>query len=132
MRFRHPANKEVSVMAWIENGYGELLMVRQAKGDRRWALPGGKVKRFESLTTALKREIKEETGLKVLSMEPVDYYDRYASGNLTVLYRTKVARPKNGLKIPKTVEILEGEFKDTLPANCTPSARYFWKRARRV
>lgn len=116
-------------MAWIENGYGEVLMVRQAKGDRRWALPGGKVKRFESLKVALKREIKEETGLRVISMEPMDYYDRYASGNLTVLYRTKVIRPKNGLNIVETAEILGGEFKNKLPANCTPSARYFWKRA---
>lgn len=117
-------------MAWIENSYGELLMVRQAKGNCRWALPGGKVKRFESLKIALKREIKEETGLRVLSMEPMDYYDRSASGNLTVLYRVRVARPKSGLNIVQTAEILEGDFKGKLPANSTPSAKYFWRRAR--
>jgi len=117
-------------MAWIENAYGELLLVRQAKGNRRWALPGGKVKRFESLKAALKREVREETGLKVLAAEPIDFYDRYGSGNVTVLFKARVSRPTGGLKIKETVEILEGDFKEMLPANSTPSAKYFWRRSR--
>jgi len=117
-------------MAWIENAYGELLFVQQAKGPKRWALPGGKVKRFESLSSAIKREIKEETDLKVIHLEPIDFYDRYASGNVTILYRVKVQRPKAGLKIKKTTEILGGDFLDKIPANSTPSAKYFWKKQR--
>jgi ADP-ribose pyrophosphatase YjhB (NUDIX family) len=50
-------------MARIENDQGSILMVRQAVGLRLWALPGGEVRRNESLERALKREVREETGL---------------------------------------------------------------------
>ncbi|MFY9987503.1 MAG: NUDIX hydrolase [Chthoniobacterales bacterium] len=49
--------KEVSVMAWIEDDKGSVLLVRQVVGQRLWTLPGGKVKRNESLKGALKREV---------------------------------------------------------------------------
>jgi ADP-ribose pyrophosphatase YjhB (NUDIX family) len=55
--------KEVSVMAWIEDAEQRFLLVRQALGLRLWTLPGGKVKRGESLVKALRRELYEETGL---------------------------------------------------------------------
>ena len=45
--------KEVSVMAWIEDAEQRVLLVRQAVGLRLWTLPGGKVKRGESLVKAL-------------------------------------------------------------------------------
>jgi len=49
----HPT-KEVSVMAWIEDAEQKVLFVRQALGLRLWTLPGGKVKRGESLVKALR------------------------------------------------------------------------------
>jgi 8-oxo-dGTP pyrophosphatase MutT (NUDIX family) len=47
--------KEVSVMAWIEDLVDAVLLVRQAAGLKFWTLPGGKVKRGESLVKALKK-----------------------------------------------------------------------------
>ncbi len=40
-------------MAWIENDQGSILLVRQSAGQKLWTLPGGKVKRNESLERAL-------------------------------------------------------------------------------
>jgi len=52
-------------MAWIEDSDQNILLVRQSTGLKLWTLPGGKVKRGESLVKALKREVYEETALRV-------------------------------------------------------------------
>ncbi|MEA2453321.1 MAG: 8-oxo-dGTP diphosphatase [Actinomycetota bacterium] len=46
---------------------GKLLMVQRANdpGKGLWSLPGGRVEHGEYLADALRREVKEETGLEV-------------------------------------------------------------------
>ncbi|SRR5258708_2163259 len=84
--------KEVSVMAWIEDDRGAVLLVRQAVGQKLWTLPGGKVKRNESLERALKREVREETGLGVRAANYFQMYDRPKRGAITILFRVSVQR----------------------------------------
>jgi ADP-ribose pyrophosphatase YjhB (NUDIX family) len=57
--------KEVSVTALIEDLDQNVLFVRQAARLKVWTPSGGKVKRGRSLVNALKREVYEETGLRV-------------------------------------------------------------------
>ncbi|MBK1826119.1 HAD hydrolase-like protein [Haloferula rosea] len=54
-----------TVGALIENEEGEVLMVRTHKWGHRWGIPGGKIERGEPSEEALRREIREETGLEV-------------------------------------------------------------------
>jgi ADP-ribose pyrophosphatase YjhB (NUDIX family) len=125
-RVRFNPKKEVSVMAWIENDQGSLLLVRQAAGLRLWALPGGKVRRNESLESALKREVREETGLSVRASEYLQIYDRPRRGAIAILFRVSVRRQAVRMHLPID-EIADLGFFDRLPENATPSAKFFWK-----
>ena len=58
-----------TVGALIFNGAGEVLMIRTHKWSNLWGIPGGKIKWGETSEAALRREIKEETGLNVTDIE---------------------------------------------------------------
>jgi ADP-ribose pyrophosphatase YjhB (NUDIX family) len=111
-------------MAWIENGHGSLLFVRQAAGQKLWTLPGGKVKRNESLERALKREVREETGLSIRASEYLQICDRPKRGAIIILFRVLVQRQTGRMHFPAE-EIADLGFFDRLPANATPSAKFF-------
>jgi len=54
-----------TVGALIFNSKGEVLMIRTHKWSNKWGIPGGKIKWGETSEAALRREIIEETGLKI-------------------------------------------------------------------
>ena len=60
----------------VVNSEGQILVVSQR--DRTWSLPKGHQKHGETLLTAAKREIKEETGITRLKLiKPLGNYQRY-------------------------------------------------------
>jgi ADP-ribose pyrophosphatase YjhB (NUDIX family) len=124
----HPT-KEVSVMAWIEDEDQKVLLVRQALGLRLWTLPGGKVKRGESLVKALKRELHEETGLQAQIGSLLGVLDRRDKDAITLLF---AAVPKGKLIKPNqnSKEIEKADYQMSLPKKASPSAKYFWSARR--
>lgn len=54
-----------TVGALIFNSKNETLMIRTHKWSNKWGIPGGKIKFGETSEAALRREILEETALKV-------------------------------------------------------------------
>jgi phosphoglycolate phosphatase len=54
-----------TVGALVHDGRGRVLMVRTHKWSGKWGIPGGKIRRGESSTDALRREVLEETGLTI-------------------------------------------------------------------
>jgi ADP-ribose pyrophosphatase YjhB (NUDIX family) len=125
-RARFNPKKEVSVMAWIEDDKGSVLLVRQVVGQKLWTLPGGKVKRNESLKRAVKREVREETGLDLTEIGYQQMYDRPERGAITILFKVSVKRHAARMHFPAE-EIADIGFFNRLPSNATPSAKFFWK-----
>ena len=124
-KVRPTSAKEVSVLAWIQDAYGNVLLIQQTAGRQLWSLPGGKVRSMEALKPALRRELKEEIGLTVVSAKVIDLFDRPQRCGLAVLFQTKLR--KGRLQLDKT-EIQNAAFVNRLPVKATPSVRYFWGR----
>ena len=60
---------EPTVGALIFNDNDQLLLVKTHKWKGKYTIPGGHVEMGESLANALKREIREETGLELIEAE---------------------------------------------------------------
>ncbi len=64
-RRRDVARPVATVGALIHDGAGRVLMLRTHKWGDRWGIPGGKIERGEASEDALRREVREETGLEI-------------------------------------------------------------------
>lgn len=73
----------VSFHAIIEK-YGKILVLKRSSKDPfnadYWDLPGGVMNFGEEVTQALKREVKEECGLDVDILSPMDVSTRIGEG----------------------------------------------------
>ena len=79
----------VVALTFIRQG-NQILLVRQAYGERYWSLPGGKMEPGESIEEAAIREVAEETGLEVRITRVVGLYSKPAEGGLAVTFEGKV------------------------------------------
>lgn len=77
-----------SVAAVIRNGDADVLLQRRSDNGL-WAVPGGAVEVGESVSAAIAREVRKETGLTVENERLVGVYSdpmlqivRYADGNV--------------------------------------------------
>jgi ADP-ribose pyrophosphatase YjhB (NUDIX family) len=103
-----------TVGALIFNDRNEALMIRTHKWSNKWGIPGGKIKFGETSEAALRREIIEETALKVagirfvLVQDCIHSREFYKDAHFVLLNYTARAAARN----PRVVLNDEGfEFK---------------------
>jgi phosphoglycolate phosphatase-like HAD superfamily hydrolase/ADP-ribose pyrophosphatase YjhB (NUDIX family) len=74
-----------TVGALIFDAAGDVLMIQTHKWSDKWGIPGGKIKANEASEDALRREIREETGLELKDVrfelvqdciEPAEFYQK--------------------------------------------------------
>ncbi|MDM4719930.1 NUDIX hydrolase [Micromonospora sp. WMMA1363] len=63
-----------AVAAVVTDGAGQVLLCRQGRGERRHALPGGRLRPGESPARAVGRDIRAETGWEVELVDLVGLY----------------------------------------------------------
>jgi 8-oxo-dGTP diphosphatase len=78
-----PVRPIAAVGAVVWNDDGEVLLIRRGNPPRQgaWSIPGGKVEWGESLTDALVREVREETGIAVEVLGLIEVLDSRVPGN---------------------------------------------------
>jgi len=70
-----PFHPVATVGAAVRNEAGEFLMIRTHKWSNLWGIPGGKIKTNETSLAAVRREVREETGLELVDVKFVMVQD---------------------------------------------------------
>lgn len=113
-----------SVRAILCDDKGRALFIKR-RGDRKWGMPAGSMELNESVYDALKREVKEETGLDVIKAtliaiysSPINqsYTDRWGNEHQIVEFLFKIDR-WSGTFEKETDESVDADFfpLDNLP-----------------
>lgn len=116
--------RTIGVRGVVIDDDGRVLLVRHSYGQSWWHLPGGGVKRRESLAEATLRELEEEVGVRVVGgvdgLEQFATYSNLAEGksdHVTVFLVRRWSRED-----PSAGEIAESRFfsLDDLPDDVSP------------
>ncbi|MCI3921348.1 NUDIX domain-containing protein [Paenibacillus sp. TRM 82003] len=106
-----------SVRAVVLDNGGRALFIKR-HGDNKWGMPAGAMELNESIYEALKREVKEETGLEVLQATLIAIYsspttqsftDRWGNEHQVIEYLFRVDEWTGTLE-KETCESLDADF----------------------
>ncbi len=105
--YEHPI---ATVGALIFDPAGQVLMIRTHKWSDLWGIPGGKPKFGESSEDALRREVKEETNLRinsirfVLAQDCIHSQEFYRDAHFVLLNYTCLASDTSGVRLNEEAE----------------------------
>ena len=101
----------------------ELLLVRRGQDPAKgmWSLPGGRVEHGEYLADALRRELKEETGLEVTVGDLVGIFEVVGEPHYVILdFFAKVEPPTEPVAAGDVDEARWVPLTEVASMDCTP------------
>ncbi len=115
----------VSVFALIFNSKNEVLLVDHKTTEKKpkglsecWSMPGGTVEFGETCVSALKREIKEELGIKISDEKLINYNDFiFDNRHWTGLNFRATTKDKPEILEPEKIKEIKFFNMDNLPQN---------------
>jgi len=72
---------ETTVGAIIINPNQEILLCKSKKWNNQYVIPGGHIEKGERMEDALRREVKEETGLNIYDLELISLQESISSNH---------------------------------------------------
>jgi 8-oxo-dGTP pyrophosphatase MutT (NUDIX family) len=119
-RVRRPTT--LGVRCLVVRG-GDVLLVRHTYAPW-WYLPGGGVRRGESFVAAARREVLEETGLRVDGLRPLGVYLNRREGKIDHVVVFLADAPESAPQ-PDQAEVRDARFfrLDDPPADTSPATR---------
>ena len=120
--------RTIGIRGLVVDEEGRVLLVRHTYGKPTWHLPGGGVKRRESLIQALARELREEVGVTITG--PVRLLGTYSnmtegkSDHISVFVVERWERPTTATAGDDAeIEAIARFRPDELPAETSPGTR---------
>ena len=129
MKREYPRHPIVGVGGVVIRG-NRVLLIRRGREPLKgeWSIPGGMLELGESLTDGVKREVLEETGLRVRPLEALMVLDRVEKNGERVRYHyvivDYVCRPTGG-RLKSGSDVLDARWvkREELPGyRITPKA----------
>ncbi len=119
----------LGVGAIIQNEKDQVLLLKRPDTitpDRTtsgmWSVPGGEVKFMEKVEDALKREVREEIGVEVEIIKPIEYHDQILDESQVhwhcQSFLCKIKEGKPEIHEPSKCEDLKWFDTDILPEKC--------------
>ena len=127
MRFGHRRFTATAGALIFDNHNRILLLDHVFRPDSGWGIPGGFLNRGEQPEAGLRRELREEVGLELDSVELLFTRSLYRPRQIEIYFRAKAM----GTPRPRSFEIKRAEWfpLDGLPAELPKDQRQLIQRA---